>query len=152
LTDALDQSSAQIGSWLQAQQSSPSQKAQRTEDLLRVANALAELPEAQREAVTAVRGPRLEAAEHAGGAEEAAGAAGRTETQAAPAYAALTAAAAGHAGPGQRQFSRSEAPPRQRPRRVAHHLLSNFLAITPDTSLEPVQPVQPVTGFAWLRH
>jgi RNA polymerase sigma-70 factor, ECF subfamily len=48
---ALDQSSAQIGSWLQAQQSSPSQKAQRTEDLLRVAQALAELPETQREAV-----------------------------------------------------------------------------------------------------
>jgi RNA polymerase sigma-70 factor, ECF subfamily len=51
LTAALDQSSAQIGSWLQAQQSSPSQKAQRTEDVLRVAQALAKLPEAQREAV-----------------------------------------------------------------------------------------------------
>ncbi len=51
LAAALDQSSAQIGSWLQAEQSSPSEKAQRTEDLLRVATALAELPEAQCEAV-----------------------------------------------------------------------------------------------------
>jgi RNA polymerase sigma-70 factor, ECF subfamily len=51
LAAALDQSSAQIGSWLHAQQSSPSQKAQRTEDLLRVAQALSELPDAQREAV-----------------------------------------------------------------------------------------------------
>ncbi len=51
LAAALDQSSAQLGSWLQAQQSSPSQKAQRTEDLLRVAQALTQLPEAQFEAV-----------------------------------------------------------------------------------------------------
>ncbi len=40
-----------MASWLEASQSSPSQKAQRTEDLLRLAEALAELPEAQREAV-----------------------------------------------------------------------------------------------------
>jgi RNA polymerase sigma-70 factor, ECF subfamily len=51
LAAALDQSSAQIGSWLHADQSSPSQKAQRTEDLLRVAEALTELSEAQLEAI-----------------------------------------------------------------------------------------------------
>jgi RNA polymerase sigma-70 factor (ECF subfamily) len=51
LTAALDQSSAQIGSWLQAHQSSPSEKAQHAEDLLRLAQALAELPDAQCEAV-----------------------------------------------------------------------------------------------------
>jgi RNA polymerase sigma-70 factor, ECF subfamily len=48
---ALDESSVRIESWLQAEQSSPSQKAQRTEDILRLVEALAELPEAQREAV-----------------------------------------------------------------------------------------------------
>lgn len=51
LEAALDQSSGQIEAWLQAEQSSPSDKAERTEDLLRVVEALAELPEAQREAV-----------------------------------------------------------------------------------------------------
>jgi RNA polymerase sigma-70 factor (ECF subfamily) len=51
LEAALDASSVRIESWLQAEQSSPSQKAQRTEDLVRLAQALAELPEAQREAV-----------------------------------------------------------------------------------------------------
>jgi RNA polymerase sigma-70 factor, ECF subfamily len=51
LEAALDESSARIGAWLQAEQSSPSQKAQRTEDILRLVEALAELPEAQREAV-----------------------------------------------------------------------------------------------------
>jgi RNA polymerase sigma-70 factor (ECF subfamily) len=51
LEAALEVSSARMASWLMAEQSSPSQKAQRTEDLLRLAEALAELPEVQREAV-----------------------------------------------------------------------------------------------------
>ncbi len=51
LEAALDASSARIEAWLHAEQSSPSQKAQRTEDILRLVEALAELPEAQREAV-----------------------------------------------------------------------------------------------------
>jgi RNA polymerase sigma-70 factor (ECF subfamily) len=51
LVSALDESSARIQSWLQAEQSSPGQKAQRTEDLLRLATALADLPAAQREAM-----------------------------------------------------------------------------------------------------
>jgi RNA polymerase sigma-70 factor (ECF subfamily) len=51
LQAAVDASSVRIESWLQAQQSSPSQKAQRKEDILRLAEALAELPEAQREAL-----------------------------------------------------------------------------------------------------
>jgi RNA polymerase sigma factor (sigma-70 family) len=51
LEAALDESSARIEFWLQAVQSSPSQKAQRMEDLLRLAKALVELPEGQREAV-----------------------------------------------------------------------------------------------------
>jgi RNA polymerase sigma-70 factor (ECF subfamily) len=51
LEAALDESSDRLAAWLQAEQSSPSQKAQCTEDLLRLVEALAELPEAQREAV-----------------------------------------------------------------------------------------------------
>jgi RNA polymerase sigma-70 factor, ECF subfamily len=51
LEAALDGSSARLESWLAAEQSSPSQKAQRAEDLLILAQALAELPEAQREAI-----------------------------------------------------------------------------------------------------
>lgn len=51
LQDAVDESSARIESWLQAVQSSPSQKAVHAEELTRLAQALAELPEAQREAV-----------------------------------------------------------------------------------------------------
>src|SRR5580704_16163800 len=39
---ALDESSVRIESWLQAEQSSPSQKAERTEDMLRLVEALAE--------------------------------------------------------------------------------------------------------------
>ncbi len=51
LEAALDQSSARIEAWLAAEQSSPSQKAARNEQLLRLARAVSALPEAQREAV-----------------------------------------------------------------------------------------------------
>lgn len=51
LEAALDQSSMQIGSWLAAPQSSPSAQAQRHEEAVRLAAALATLPEAQREAL-----------------------------------------------------------------------------------------------------
>jgi RNA polymerase sigma-70 factor (ECF subfamily) len=47
----LDASSARLEGWLAAEGSSPSQHAVRNEQLLRVADALAALPEAQREAV-----------------------------------------------------------------------------------------------------
>ncbi|MFO0891591.1 MAG: sigma-70 family RNA polymerase sigma factor [Isosphaeraceae bacterium] len=48
---ALDESSARLGDWLAARQSSPSQKAVRHEDLLRISQAMARLPENQRRAV-----------------------------------------------------------------------------------------------------
>ena len=51
LEDALSDSSARLEAWLVAEQSSPSQRAQRGEDLVRLASALEELPAEQRRAV-----------------------------------------------------------------------------------------------------
>jgi RNA polymerase sigma-70 factor (ECF subfamily) len=51
LVNNVDHSSQQLVNWLAADQSSPSQLAARNEDLLRMADALAELPEPQRDAV-----------------------------------------------------------------------------------------------------
>lgn len=51
LEAALDQSSAHLGSWLATDEPSPSQNADRNEQALRLAQALAQLPEAQRDAL-----------------------------------------------------------------------------------------------------
>ena len=51
LQEALDKSSARVRAWLAAEQSSPSQQAERSERAVQLANALAALPEAQREAL-----------------------------------------------------------------------------------------------------
>jgi RNA polymerase sigma-70 factor, ECF subfamily len=51
LEQAVEQSSARLEKMLAAPQSSPSQRAVRNEDLLRLADALTQLPEAQREAI-----------------------------------------------------------------------------------------------------
>ncbi len=51
LQAALEQSALRVNQWLTSEQTSPSQKAVRMEDGLRLANALACLPAAQREAI-----------------------------------------------------------------------------------------------------
>jgi RNA polymerase sigma-70 factor (ECF subfamily) len=51
LEAALGESSARLGAWLRSEESSPSQKAQRNEEAVLLAEALARLPEPQREAV-----------------------------------------------------------------------------------------------------
>jgi RNA polymerase sigma-70 factor (ECF subfamily) len=51
LEAALDASSARLEAWLAAEQSSPSQQAQRNELVARLAQAMESLPEAQREAL-----------------------------------------------------------------------------------------------------
>jgi RNA polymerase sigma-70 factor (ECF subfamily) len=51
LETKLNESSARMEAWLAAEQSSPSQRAQRNEQLIDLAHALNDLPEAQREAV-----------------------------------------------------------------------------------------------------
>jgi RNA polymerase sigma-70 factor (ECF subfamily) len=51
LPEAVEQSSARLGVILAAPISSPSQRAVRSEELLRLADALTQLPEAQREAI-----------------------------------------------------------------------------------------------------
>jgi RNA polymerase sigma-70 factor (ECF subfamily) len=51
LEAALDHSSYRLEAWLAAEQSSPSQQAMRNEEMLRLAQALTQLPEAQREAI-----------------------------------------------------------------------------------------------------
>jgi RNA polymerase sigma-70 factor (ECF subfamily) len=48
---ACDESSARLESWLAAEQSSPSQRVQRMEEVLQTAEAVEALPEGQREAV-----------------------------------------------------------------------------------------------------
>jgi RNA polymerase sigma-70 factor, ECF subfamily len=51
LDAALDQSASRLEHWLAVEQSSPSQRAIRQEELLKMAETLAELPEAQRRAI-----------------------------------------------------------------------------------------------------
>ncbi len=51
LEAALSASSSRLDAWLAAEQSSPSQQAQRKEETLQLAEALEQLPEAQREAL-----------------------------------------------------------------------------------------------------
>jgi RNA polymerase sigma-70 factor (ECF subfamily) len=51
LDAAIQESSERLGAWLAAEQSSPSQRAERQEDVVRLAQALAQLPEDNREAL-----------------------------------------------------------------------------------------------------
>jgi RNA polymerase sigma-70 factor (ECF subfamily) len=51
IEDAVDRSASGLEAWLAAEQSSPSEKASRNEQLLRLADALCNLPDDTREAV-----------------------------------------------------------------------------------------------------
>ena len=51
LSADLDKSASGLADWIAADHTSPSQRAERNEDLLRLADSLAELPDAQREVV-----------------------------------------------------------------------------------------------------
>jgi RNA polymerase sigma-70 factor (ECF subfamily) len=51
LETAFDQSSARLGAWLAAEQSTPSGRVERAEQAVRLASALAALPDAQRDAL-----------------------------------------------------------------------------------------------------
>ena len=51
LERSLEESSSRLEAWLAAEQSSPSDRAQREEEMLRLADALAQLPQEQRRAV-----------------------------------------------------------------------------------------------------
>jgi RNA polymerase sigma-70 factor, ECF subfamily len=74
LQAAVDASSARLEAWLAADQSSPSQRAQQSEQALRLAEALEQLPEAQREALVLQHWQGLSLAEigrHLGRSSEA---------------------------------------------------------------------------------
>ena len=66
LEAALDESSARLEGWLAAEQSSPSQRAERNEQLVRLADTLATLPDAQQQAVVLHYWQGLSLAEVAG--------------------------------------------------------------------------------------
>lgn len=74
LEAAVEESSRRLEAWLAAEQSSPSERAERHEQGVRLAEALAALPEAQREALTLhhLEGrPLEEVASHLGRSREA---------------------------------------------------------------------------------
>ena len=74
LEAAVNESSARLEAWLATEQSSPSQRAQRTEQVLLLAESMAHLPEAQGEALTLhyLRGWKLdEVSQHMGRSESA---------------------------------------------------------------------------------
>lgn len=52
IRESIDHSSARIVAWIKSNQSTPSERAVRNEQMLRLAHALAELPEGQRDALS----------------------------------------------------------------------------------------------------